>query len=153
MAIYASVSAARTRSAACRMAATVPWPSSSVTLCSDEQVREAELILEIGQQVEDLRLDGDVQGAGGLVADDEPGVQSQGTGDADPLPLAAGELVGVSVRGLPSQSAPLQQVLDPRPQLVAGGEAVHFDRLAHDPPHPHPRVERARCSQETWQRC
>jgi len=53
----------------------------------DEQVCQAQLFLEVGQQVEDLRLDRDVQGGDGLVAHDESGVEREGAGDSDPLPL------------------------------------------------------------------
>src|SRR5262245_27370243 len=38
---------------------------------ADEEVREAQLLLEVLEQVQDLRLDGDVEGARRLVADDE----------------------------------------------------------------------------------
>jgi hypothetical protein len=60
---------------------------------ADEEVGEAELGLQVLEQVDDLRLDRDVEGRDGLVADDELGPQGQGPGDADALALAAGELV------------------------------------------------------------
>ena len=59
----------------------------------DEQVGEAELPLQLLQEVDDLRADGDVEGADGLVADDEVGLHRQRPGDADALALAAAELV------------------------------------------------------------
>ncbi|GAA2396301.1 hypothetical protein GCM10010404_62540 [Nonomuraea africana] len=63
----------------------------------DEHARQAELVLQPFQQVDDLGLDGgDVQGGDGLVADEYLGAQGQGTRDADPLPLPAGELVRVA---------------------------------------------------------
>src|SRR5205807_6097661 len=55
----------------------------------DEQVGQVELVLEVLQEVHDLRLDRDVERGDGLVGDDEGGVQDQGAGDADALPLAA----------------------------------------------------------------
>ena len=60
--------------------------------------------LQVLQQVDDLRLDRDVQRRDRLVADDEVRVQRERAGDADPLALAAGELVRVAVaasRGQP----------------------------------------------------
>ena len=63
----------------------------------DEQVGEAELLLEVVEEVEDLALDRDVEGGDGLVADDELGVEGERPGDADALPLAAGELVRVAM--------------------------------------------------------
>ena len=45
------------------------------------------------QHVEDLRLHGDVQRGGGLVADQQVGVVGDGDGDDDALALAAGQFV------------------------------------------------------------
>ena len=64
---------------------------------ADEKERQAEVAAEFGEEIEDLGLDGDVEGAGGFVADDDAGAQDQGAGDGDALALAAAELVGVAV--------------------------------------------------------
>ena len=45
--------------------------------------------------VEDTSLDGDVQGAGGLISDEQVGAGRQADGDEGALAHAAGELVGV----------------------------------------------------------
>ncbi len=42
----------------------------------DEKVGEPQIILQIAQQVDDLRLDRHVQGGDRLVGDDEPGAGS-----------------------------------------------------------------------------
>ncbi len=63
----------------------------------DEDVGEAELLLEVVEQVDDLSADRDVEGGDRLVGDDQLRVQRQRPGDPDPLPLAAGELVRVAV--------------------------------------------------------
>ena len=62
---------------------------------ADEEVGEAEALLEIAHEVEDLGLDGDVEGGGGFVADEEVRFGGEGAGDGDALALAAGEFVGV----------------------------------------------------------
>ena len=62
----------------------------------DEEVRDAELVLQIHEQVDDLRLDRDVERADRLVAHDELGLHGERARDADALPLAAGELVRVA---------------------------------------------------------
>ena len=62
----------------------------------DEDVRQSQLPLEGLEQVQDLGLDGDVEGRDRLVADDEVRLQHQSPGDPDPLPLAAAELVRVA---------------------------------------------------------
>ena len=65
----------------------------------DEEIGEAEIALELGEEVDDLGADADVEGGDGFVGDDEFGVQGEGAGDADALALSAGELVGVAVEG------------------------------------------------------
>ena len=62
-------------------------------IVGDEQVGEAEPLLQLAEQVQDLRLDRDIEGGDGLVADDQLRLRRQRPRDADPLALAAGELV------------------------------------------------------------
>ena len=63
----------------------------------DEDEGEVEVVLEAAQQVEDLRLDRDVERGHRLVADDQLRLQRERARDADALPLSAGELVRVAV--------------------------------------------------------
>ncbi len=63
----------------------------------DEQVGQSQLSLEVVEQVDHLGLDRHVESRDRLVADDELRLHRQGTGDADPLPLTAGELVREAV--------------------------------------------------------
>lgn len=73
-----------------------PHPVTDVAhhrkVMGDEQIRQAKLLLQVHEQVDDLRLNGDVQGGDRLIADHQIRLQRQGTGDADALALAAGEL-------------------------------------------------------------
>ena len=55
----------------------------------DEQVGQAQLPLELLEQVEHLGLDRDVERGHGLVAHDEVRLQHERPGDADALALAA----------------------------------------------------------------
>ena len=99
----------------------------------DEEVRHAQLVLQVLEHVHNLRLDGHVQRGHRLVADDEPGVHRQGAGDADALALAAGELVGVAGSVLGVQAHQLHQVQHLLAALGLGGvELVHVQRLADD---------------------
>ena len=66
----------------------------------DEEIGQMELLLEVHEEVDDLCLDGDVQGRDRLVADDQLRLEGQGPADADALALPAAELVGVPVDGL-----------------------------------------------------
>src|ERR1700730_15375560 len=60
----------------------------------DQQISQAELTLELGQQVHDLRSDAHVEGRDGLIRDNEFRTQRQGAGDSDALPLSATEFMG-----------------------------------------------------------
>ena len=65
-------------------------------------------VLQLLEQVDDLRLDRDVEGGHRLVGDDQLGLERERPGDADALALAAGELVRVpasAVRGRPTSSS------------------------------------------------
>ena len=108
----------------------------------DEEVREAELFLEVGEEVDDLGLDGHVEGRDGLVGDDKPRVQGQRPGDADALALAAAEGVREASHVLGPQSHQAKQLghalgTDPHAPL-----AVNEERLADDVQEGHARVQR-----------
>ena len=64
----------------------------------DEQVGQAEIFLQLFEQVYDLRGYAYVESADGLVGDDEAGTQGKGAGDSDALALASAELVRVAAQ-------------------------------------------------------
>src|ERR1022692_1920646 len=99
--------------------------------------------LQVGEQVEHLRLDGHVEGGDGLVADDQLGPERKRAGHADPLALAAGEFRREAVEVLGVEPAPLHQLLDGFLALGAGCRPVHGERVADDRAHPPPRVQRS----------
>jgi hypothetical protein len=66
-------------------------------IVGDQQHREAEVGAQPFEQLEDLRLEGDVEGGRRLVGQQEVGTGSEGDGDADPLALASRELVRIVV--------------------------------------------------------
>ena len=102
----------------------------------DEDHREAELLAQLVEQVDDLLLHGHVEGGGGLVGDDQLRVAGQGHGDEHALALAAGQLVRVGLqRALRIEAHELEQFLGAA-GAAAGGELLHL-RLDE-----HGRVER-----------
>ena len=64
----------------------------------DEDVGEAELVLEIEQQIEHLRLDRLVERRHRLVEDQQPRLEREPARDVDALALAAGNLVRIAAR-------------------------------------------------------
>ena len=109
----------------------------------DEQVGEAEFLLQVFQQVDDLRLDRDVERGDRLVADDQLRRHRQRPGDADALALAAGELVRVAPHVVGAEADGLEQFDDALLELAPGlREPVDDQRLADDRADRHARIER-----------
>jgi hypothetical protein len=77
----------------------------------DEQKAHAQIALQLRQELEDLRLDRDVERRGRLIGDQELWVVRERHGDHHALPLPARQLVGIGAqpaprdRGCPRASA------------------------------------------------
>ncbi len=112
---------------------------------ADEQQRHAELVLQIDQQVDDLRLHRHVQRRHRLIADDQVRARRQRARDADALPLAAGEFVRIAADRVARQLHLVHQQLDAFGQLAAAPHHAEIDqRLSQDVAHLHARVQRWR---------
>ena len=109
----------------------------------DEQVGQIELRLKVLEQVDDLGLNGYVQGGDGLVGDDKLRLCRQRSGDADALPLPSAELMGIAVSHIGIQTHRLQQVLHPLLVLLAPTcQLVDRNRLPHDAACRHAWIQR-----------
>ena len=108
----------------------------------DEQEGDPELLLHVLQQVDHLGLDRHVERGNGLVRDQQLGLEGQGTGDADALPLTTGELARVAVVVLGVEADHLEQLLDPGQDLLLRHHLVHAQRGADDRAHRVTRVQR-----------
>ena len=64
---------------------------------ADQQVRDAGLLADVGEQVEDLGLDRDIERGDALVEDDQLRFGGEGAGDGDSLTLATGQGAGQRV--------------------------------------------------------
>ena len=95
----------------------------------DEDQREIERANEVGEEVEDLRLDGDVEGGDGFVGDDDLGVEGEGAGDGDALTLSAGELVRVFLHVARGQAHLAHELGDAGGDLGRRTYAVDEQRL------------------------
>ena len=107
----------------------------------DEQVGQPEVGLEVFEQVDDLRLNRHVERRDGLIGHDEGGLNGEGAGDADALPLAARELVRVAAGEVGVEPDGLEQFAHPF-LAAAALQAVDHHRLRHDAAHAHARVQR-----------
>src|SRR5713226_8844074 len=95
----------------------------------DEELGELELALKILEQVDDLRLNRDVQRRDRLVADDQLRIERQRPRDSDALPLAPGELVRVPVVEVGVEPDDLQQLLNAIVELASSHDAEVDQRL------------------------
>jgi hypothetical protein len=107
-------------------------------IVGNEQIGEAEPALQVRKQVDDLGADRNVESGHRLVGDDEFGRHGQRTGDADALPLPAGECVRIALQGIGRQTDQLHE----RDHLVANipgasGQPVYDQGLCHDIEHRH----------------
>jgi len=109
----------------------------------DEEVGEPQLLLQVGQQVEDLRLDRHVERGDGLVADDEVWLEGDGPRDAHALTLPAGEVAGKPVVVLGIEPDLFHELLHEAKALVALCQAVDLEGVADDGADPPARVERS----------
>ena len=85
-----------------------------------KMIGQAELVLEIEQEVEHLRLDRLVERGDRLVEDEEPRLEREPARDIDALALAAGNLVRIApgeARRLEADA--MQQVVRARDRAVA----------------------------------
>src|SRR6266700_468372 len=97
----------------------------------DQDDRGVELLLQVLQEVEDLRLDSDVERGGRLVGDQQVRIVDQGHGDHGTLPHTAGELVRVLVEPLLRlrDAHPVEHLDGPHPSLVLRHVVVDPVRL------------------------
>src|SRR5262245_17934548 len=109
---------------------------------ADEQAREAELSLEVAEQVEHRCMHRDVERRDGLVRDQEAGRDAQRPGEPDALPLAAGELVREAMAELLPEPDGVEELADAPVELASLRDPVQAERLADDLAARHARVER-----------
>src|SRR5690606_32154632 len=95
----------------------------------DEDEAEVQAFHQVGEQVDDLGLYGDVEGGDGFVGDEHVGVEREGAGDGDALALAAGEFVPVVAHQAGGQADEGEQFGDARGDLFGGDDFVDGEHL------------------------
>ena len=92
-------------------------------IVGDEQKRHAKPLLDVLQQLDNLRLHGDVERGGRLVGDQQVGLVGERHGDHDALALAAGQLVRIAAKPrLRVGNADLGEHFDDSPARGGAGE-------------------------------
>src|SRR5882757_7310053 len=108
----------------------------------DEQIGEAVLALQVDQQVDHLRLDRDVDRRYRFITYNRARPERQRAGNADALPLSAGELMRIVLHLVGPQAHLREQFGDPFLFLATGREPVDAERFADDIAGGHARIER-----------
>ena len=108
----------------------------------DEEIAQAELLLQVQQQIDDLGLHRNVERRDRFVADDEFRPQRERAGNADALSLAAGEFMRVAVAAGAGQADDLQQFDDAIGALFSRNAAGDIERLGDAVVDAHARIER-----------
>src|SRR5437879_3164688 len=110
----------------------------------DEDVAHVVLVLQVLQQVQDLRLDRDIERRYRLVADQHVRLHGEAAGNRDPLSLAAGEFVRILEERNLGEPHLLEQFVDPVAALVfARPDAVHLQGLHEKLADRETRIERS----------
>ena len=107
----------------------------------DEQAGERESRLQIQQQVDHLRLHGQVEGRDGFVGDEHRRIERERAGDADALALPSAQRVRMSRRQRRIQADEIEEALHAGLPARAIADAVDVERFPHDVAHPHARIE------------
>ena len=110
----------------------------------DEQVREAFLLPELEQQLDDLRADRHVEHGHRLVGDEEFRIEDEGPGDRNALPLSAAEFVREPEQEVSRwpEARIVEGLLDARLRLGAvAADPIHDERLRDDVVHGVLRVQ------------
>src|SRR6266702_770188 len=109
---------------------------------ADEHVGQAELVLKVAHQIEDLRLHGDVERRSRLVADDELGVGGERPRDCDALALAAGKLMRKFQPVVRMQADEAEKLADAGLDVALSLDQIEgTDRLGDDGIDPEARIE------------
>ena len=108
----------------------------------DKQVGQAELVLQILQQIQDLRLHRDIKRRSRLIEDNQARLNRQRAGDANALLLAAAEFMGIAIIMLLFQANHAHEFQDALAGLTAAQLFVNPQRLAYNLPDGHASVQR-----------
>lgn len=111
---------------------------------ADEQAREPQVVLDLGEQCQDVGLHRHVECTGGFVGDEQSRPQCQRAGQRDPLPLSTGQLVREAIRERGGQVDRGEEFGNPRAPLRGGPDGVDVERLPDTGGDGQQRVKRRR---------
>lgn len=110
----------------------------------DKEICQPLALSQVGQEIDDLCADGNVESRDTFIADDEARLYRQCARNADALPLPSGELVRISVDHVRLQPAFLHDGKDIRPHFGRSmvQHPMRYEPLLDDLPDRHARIQR-----------
>jgi len=113
----------------------------------NKKIREPKFLLKVLKEVENLRLDRDIERGNWLVAEDELGIERERARNADALPLAAREFVGIAIFEKARKAYFLHELFNALIALIIGHSdkstlLENADGLCNDITGSHARIER-----------
>ena len=99
--------------------------------------------MEALQKLQNLQLHGPIEGTGGLIENEEPRLQHDGSGDGEALALSSGELVRIPIHAVGIQSHFVQRCGDNvAPLRLTVTDVMHPQALFHNLPSRQTRAQR-----------
>src|SRR3989442_11672387 len=115
--------------------------ANDAEVVGDQEVRQLLLPWDVSQQVQDLRLDRDIQGARRFIEQEKFRFGCEGSSNRDPLSLASGELMRKSIEVVGPQSDVFKKLRGSFERLGPRHQVDEQDRLGGDVLHEHPGIE------------
>ena len=109
---------------------------------ADEDERQPQFRAKLGEEVEDLGADGNVEAGNRFVGDEHLRAERQRAGDADTLALSAGELARQTRGEARAEADALHQAIAFAGDLLGRDDAMGAERLLDRAADRHPRIER-----------
>ena len=119
--------------------ADVPDGTKSV---ADKQIGQVVLFLKLLKEIQTLCLNGNIQRGDGLIQDQEPGAEGQGTCNADALPLAAGKFMRIAVTDIGTKTYISEKGVNPFINLLGRTDAMMEHGFSQDISNALSRIER-----------
>jgi hypothetical protein len=115
--------------------------ADSCYVMRDEEIGKAKVLLQLNEQVQDHRSNGQVQGGGGFVQHDKRRSGNDCSGYAYALLLSTRELSWSAIHLVRTQADALEDTLNALTPSPPREPRVDYQRLLDDRSHGHPRIQ------------
>ncbi len=105
---------------------------------TNKEIADAQLLLQVFEQGDDMRLNQYIKSGDGLIEDDQLGFRDQGTSNSDPLALTATELVRKQTYRIEWEPHQFQHLTDAASNAGTRELGMDFQWLSQDIAYPHP---------------